>query len=267
MKVLVAIFCFLAAVRSDPATSGAGNDTDAVIARGLFPLGPQSASLRILSETARVILSRDSITTTREYLIQNTGGDSRALRVATICGRRVALDGDCGETLIDGALPSNCSIRPRTTTGTGLRALWPSCTSTQRSSGPVSPFRKSRCGSSSEVDTLHWNLGCHGECTLNTQRRRAERLAVRFCGTLMTTDQSRNSIRISFRFFIHGPLIVTRFDGPLTRQRGRRAPSGDRSPPRLEPDAARPNKRLKLPARVGCGMNLSSARRSLSAIR
>src|SRR5206468_12018193 len=32
--------------------------------------------------------------------------------------------------------------------------------------------------------------------------------------------------------------------------------------------AARPpNKRLKLPARVDCGMNLSSARRSLSAIR
>ncbi len=127
MKVLVAIFCFLAAVRSDPATSGAGNDTDAVIARGLFPLGPQSASLRILSETARVILSRDSITTTREYLIQNTGGDSRALRVATICGRRVALDGDCGETLIDGALPSSrraigylvdsgthVSVRPKT---------------------------------------------------------------------------------------------------------------------------------------------------------
>ena len=29
----------------------------------------------------------------------------------------------------------------------------------------------------------------------------------------------------------------------------------------------RPNKRLKLAARVDCGMNLSSARRSLSAIR
>ena len=29
----------------------------------------------------------------------------------------------------------------------------------------------------------------------------------------------------------------------------------------------RPNKRLKLTARVDCGMNLSSARRSLSAIR
>jgi hypothetical protein len=28
-----------------------------------------------------------------------------------------------------------------------------------------------------------------------------------------------------------------------------------------------PNKRLKLPARVDCGMNLFSARRSLSAIR
>ena len=31
--------------------------------------------------------------------------------------------------------------------------------------------------------------------------------------------------------------------------------------------AARPNKGLKLAARVHCGMNLSSARRSLSAIR
>jgi hypothetical protein len=30
---------------------------------------------------------------------------------------------------------------------------------------------------------------------------------------------------------------------------------------------AQPNKRLKLTARVDCGMNLSSARRSLSAIR
>ncbi len=32
-------------------------------------------------------------------------------------------------------------------------------------------------------------------------------------------------------------------------------------------DQALSNKRLKLPARVDCGMNLSSARRSLSAIR
>ncbi len=31
--------------------------------------------------------------------------------------------------------------------------------------------------------------------------------------------------------------------------------------------AVLPNKRLKLTARVDCGMNLSSARRSLSAIR
>ena len=32
-------------------------------------------------------------------------------------------------------------------------------------------------------------------------------------------------------------------------------------------ERVRPNKRLKLAARVDCGMNLSSARRSLSAIR
>ncbi len=35
----------------------------------------------------------------------------------------------------------------------------------------------------------------------------------------------------------------------------------------LREDAPLPNKRLKLAARVDCGMNLSSARRSLSAIR
>jgi len=40
-----------------------------------------------------------------------------------------------------------------------------------------------------------------------------------------------------------------------------------RRPEMWEPVRAAPNKRLKLAARVDWGMNLSSARRSLSAIR
>jgi len=128
MKIGFAITLLVAAVSTDPAAmSAAGGDTDAVIARGLFPLSPQSSSLKIVRTTVRVILGRDGITTRREYLIQNTGADARAVRLATICGREMPLDGECGETRIDGAPPtttrsigylvdkgSHVAIRPKT---------------------------------------------------------------------------------------------------------------------------------------------------------
>jgi hypothetical protein len=127
MKAGVAIVLLVAVVGTDSAVWGAGGDTDAVIARGLFPLSPQHSSLRILRTTVRVILGRDGITTRREYVIQNTGADARAVRLATICGREMPLDGECGEARIDGAQPtasrsigylvdkgSHVAIRPKT---------------------------------------------------------------------------------------------------------------------------------------------------------
>lgn len=127
MKVGVAIALLVTVVSTQPAVWGAGNDTDAVIARGLFPLNPQHSSLTIVRTTVRVILGRDGITTRREYLVQNTGADARAVRLATICGRQAPLDGDCGETQINGVQPTtsraigylvdkgrHLSIRPKT---------------------------------------------------------------------------------------------------------------------------------------------------------
>jgi hypothetical protein len=127
MKIGVAITLLVAVVGTEPAMSGAGGDTDAVIARGLFPLSPQPSSLKIVRTTVRVILGRDGITTRREYLIQNTGADARAVRLATICGREMPLDGQCGEARVDGAQPtatrsigylvdkgSHVAIRPKT---------------------------------------------------------------------------------------------------------------------------------------------------------
>ena len=95
----------VAVVGTDPAARGAGNDTDAVIARGLFPLEP-SPSVIIIRTTARITLGRDGITTRREYLIQNTDAQVRALRLGTICGRQMPLDGDCGQAAINGVPPT-----------------------------------------------------------------------------------------------------------------------------------------------------------------
>ncbi len=105
MKSVIAIILLLAVVRTEPVGRATGNDTDAVIARGLFPLGAPSSSLKILRETVRVSLDRDRVTTNRVYLIRNDGAAS-AVRLATACGGRHPLAGECGAVLIQGASPS-----------------------------------------------------------------------------------------------------------------------------------------------------------------
>jgi hypothetical protein len=103
MKGIVALLYLLAAA------TGAlhlGNDTDAVIARGLFPLGRDNPSLLLLAETVRVRLGPEGATTTRLYSVRNAGRGGR-IRLATICGGPNVLDADCGEVLIGGAVPAS----------------------------------------------------------------------------------------------------------------------------------------------------------------
>lgn len=106
MKGVVAALFLLAAVTTDPAVRRAGNDTDAVIARGLFPLGRENPSLIILREAVRVSLGPEGVTTKRTYSVRNVGNASTA-RLATICGEPNVLDADCGEVLIGGVAASS----------------------------------------------------------------------------------------------------------------------------------------------------------------
>ena len=105
MKPVVAILLTAAALRSDTAVHRAGNDTDAVIARGLFPLGRQNPPLTLLSETVRVSLGPNGVTTSRAYRIRNEGR-SAAVQLATICGIN-QLDADCGQVRIGSASPTS----------------------------------------------------------------------------------------------------------------------------------------------------------------
>ena len=90
-------------LRSDTPVQAAGNDTDAVIARGLFPLGRQNPPLSILSESVSVSLGPNGVTTSRVYWVRNEGV-SGAVQLATICGTN-QLDADCGQVRIGGASP------------------------------------------------------------------------------------------------------------------------------------------------------------------
>jgi hypothetical protein len=98
MKSIIALLLLLAAAKLVP---GVGNDTDAVIARGLFPLGRDNPPLLLLAETVRVRLGPDGTTTTRLYSVRNPGRAAR-VRLATVCGGPSVLDADCGEVQIGG---------------------------------------------------------------------------------------------------------------------------------------------------------------------
>lgn len=103
MKTVLAILLAGAALGSYTTMRGVGNDTDAVVARGLFPLGRQNPPLALLSDTVRVSLGRNGATTTRVYWIRNDG-PSAAVQLATSCGTN-QLDADCGQVRIGAASP------------------------------------------------------------------------------------------------------------------------------------------------------------------
>ena len=109
MKPLVVILLATAALGSHTSVRPFGNDTDAVIARGLFPLGRKNPPLVLLSDTVRVSLGPNGVTTTRVYWIRNVG-PSASVQLATICGAN-ELDGDCGQVRIGpGSPPSHKAI-------------------------------------------------------------------------------------------------------------------------------------------------------------
>jgi hypothetical protein len=102
---LITILLAGLALRSDPNVHKAGNDTDAVVERGLFPLGRQNPPLTLLSETVRVSVGPNAVTTSRVYRIRNDGA-SAAVQLATICGTN-QLDADCGQIRLGAASPAS----------------------------------------------------------------------------------------------------------------------------------------------------------------
>jgi hypothetical protein len=103
MRPLLALLLAAAALGSHTTVRPVGNDTDGVIARGLFPLGGHNPPLALLSDTVRVRLGPNGLTTTRVYWLRNEGA-SAAVRLATICGAN-QLDLDCGQVQIGASSP------------------------------------------------------------------------------------------------------------------------------------------------------------------
>ena len=79
----------------------AGNDTDGVRARGLFPLDDKDRSLRLLSEVMQVMVTPAGTETTWTYEIQNNLMEERDFQVGAICSW-IDLVSPCGRILVDG---------------------------------------------------------------------------------------------------------------------------------------------------------------------
>jgi hypothetical protein len=103
MRSALAVLLAGAVLSSYTTMRWVGNDTDAVIGRGLFPLGRHNPPLSLLSDTVRIRLGPTGVTTTRVYWIRNHGA-SAAVQLATICGTN-QLDADCGGVRIGAASP------------------------------------------------------------------------------------------------------------------------------------------------------------------
>jgi len=84
-----------------PVQGFAMNDTDGVLARGLFPLDDNNRSLRILSEVMQVMVTPAGIETTWTYEIQNNLSEDREFQVGAICSY-FSLVTACGRILVDG---------------------------------------------------------------------------------------------------------------------------------------------------------------------
>jgi len=79
----------------------AGNDTDGVRARGLFPVDDKENSLRLMSEVMHVMVTPPGIETTWTYEIQNNLAEDREFQVGAVCSW-MDLVTPCGRILVDG---------------------------------------------------------------------------------------------------------------------------------------------------------------------
>ena len=103
MDRLVKAYALSALILVLIATDGlAMNDTDGVVAHGLFPLGEKTQSLRILSEVVHVMVVPEGIETTWTYEIQNNAMGQGDFHVGALCSWSVIFDALCGKIWVDG---------------------------------------------------------------------------------------------------------------------------------------------------------------------
>jgi len=104
MSLVTVIFTIALALLPKP--GHAMNDTDGVIAKGLFPLKPGSTALEIISEKVAVTVTREGLRKQISYEIRNNG-ESGSFVIGTDCTYNfdaTASDIDCGRVRVDGVL-------------------------------------------------------------------------------------------------------------------------------------------------------------------
>lgn len=95
--------CLTATLVLWPCVAPAMNDTDAVVARGLFPLGVGNRALEIRSEEVTVTLGHRGVRAVRTYAVRNRGPE-RTFAIGTVCAYNDpwATAEDCGTLHVDG---------------------------------------------------------------------------------------------------------------------------------------------------------------------
>lgn len=96
---LFTIFIFILIL--NPIEEFSRNDTDGVLASGLFPLDDTNNSLRLLSEVMQVMVVPAGIETTWTYEIQNNLTEERAVQVGAVCSWSDLVT-PCGRIFVDG---------------------------------------------------------------------------------------------------------------------------------------------------------------------
>lgn len=103
MDRLMKTYALSALILALIATDGlAMNDTDGVVAHGLFPLGEKTESLRILSEVMHVMVVPQGIETTWTYEVQNNAMEQGDFHVGALCSTSMLSDTPCGKMWVDG---------------------------------------------------------------------------------------------------------------------------------------------------------------------
>jgi hypothetical protein len=94
--------CFLMLLVLSATPGFAMNDTDGIVARGLFPLGVNVDRLRLLSEVMHVMVVPGGIETTWTYEIQNNVSEEGDFQVGAVCSWSEPFGDPCGKIWVDG---------------------------------------------------------------------------------------------------------------------------------------------------------------------
>jgi len=121
-----------------PKPGHAMNDTDGVIAKGLFPLEAGSKALEITSEKVAITLAKEGLRKHVSYEIRNNG-ESASFVIGTDCTLNydaTASDIDCGRVRVDGVL------MPMETEAAYLKDAGPVVEVRERSRGEIAECMK-----------------------------------------------------------------------------------------------------------------------------